>query len=610
MLAGAPGVRLLVTSQAPLRVAGERVFRLGALAVPEARVPADEALSYGAVALFADQAKAADRHFELTDANAEPVISLCRHLDGMALAIKLAAARLPLLGLQGLEARLGESLKLLGGNSRSAPTRQQTLRAALDWSHGLLDAQEQAVFRRLGVFAGGFTLALASAVASDEALDEWAVIDTLGALVDRSLVAAEGNAQPRYRLPESVREYAREKLDASGEQPRVQRQHAQAMALLMDEACASYWAMPDAPWLAAFAPEIDNVRAALDWSARHEPALAVATMGASSALFLLLGLAPEARRRFQALDAVAAPPLASNGVARFWMERSRLHWGISSTLMHEFASMAMAAYRDAGDDKGLYLSLRCVASSGALTLEQAQPLIDEMTRLERADWPPRVRSQRLLALASVLRSAGRLDGARDALVSLLDLAGASGLDLVAAFTQSGLAETHLALGNADEAVRLCRELVSARRHRKDNLILQALATLAGGLLMQGQVDEARGAIAELLATSRSRDWEWLGLHADLCALLAAREGRVEAAARLLGYADAAQQRTAGRVAGHAAARAQAGMLIQARLDERAFARLGADGAHMDPEAVCALTLTLPEPVPQPPDPGRGSRPVF
>ena len=231
-----PGVRLLVTSQAALKVDAERVFRLGALAIPDVGTSAAEAMHCGAVAVFVDQAQAADRRFELDANNVATVIALCRQLDGLALALKLAAARLPLLGLHGLEARLAERFKLLGGGSRSAPTRQQTLRAALDWSHGLLTAHEQIVFRRLGVFVGGFTLELAGAVARDDSMDEWAVIDTLAALVERSLVMADGGDPPRYRLLESAREYALLRLAESAELPDMQRRHAQATLALFEQA--------------------------------------------------------------------------------------------------------------------------------------------------------------------------------------------------------------------------------------------------------------------------------------------------------------------------------------------------------------------------------------
>ena len=145
------------------------------------------------------------------------MVDLCVHLDGVALAIKLAAARLPLFGLKGLQARLSERFRLLGQGPRSAPSRQQTLRAALDWSHALLSPQEQTVFRRLGVFASGFALDLAAKTACDDTLDEWAVIEALGALVDRSLVMLDAKADARYRLLESAREYALGKLDEAGE---------------------------------------------------------------------------------------------------------------------------------------------------------------------------------------------------------------------------------------------------------------------------------------------------------------------------------------------------------------------------------------------------------
>src|SRR5436305_2783124 len=282
VLRGVPDVRLVVTSQAPLRIDGEQVFRLGPLAVPEPGTRLDQARAHGAVALFAERAQAADRRFALTGSNVETVIALCRALDGVPLAIKLAAARLPLFGLQGLAARLGDCLHLLRGGERGTPARQQTLLAALDWSHGLLEPAAQAVFRRLGVFAGGFPLGMAGAVAGDEALDEWAVIDTLGSLVDRSLMAVEGGEEPRYRLLEAVRDYARLRLDAAGETHAVQGRHAHATAALVDAAYEAYWMQPDRAWLDRYAPDLDNVRTALDWATRCQPPPGLRLIGGAS----------------------------------------------------------------------------------------------------------------------------------------------------------------------------------------------------------------------------------------------------------------------------------------------------------------------------------------
>ncbi|TMH30806.1 MAG: hypothetical protein E6H58_13485 [Betaproteobacteria bacterium] len=583
-------VRLLVTSQAALKLDGEQVFRLDALSVAEPGTPAAQALDHGAVALFVSQAQSADRHFALTDANVASVIELCRHLDGVALAIKLAAARLPLLGLQGLTTRLADRFKLLAGAGRSAPTRQQTLRAALDWSHGLLAPAEQSVFRRLGVFAGGFTLELASAVASDDTLDEWAVVEALGTLVDRSLVAVDASERPRYRLPESARDYARLQLDEAGERQRVHARHAQVLAARMDEAYEAYWSTPDTPWLDAFAPEIDNVRAALDWSTRHEPALALRLAGASSLLFMLLGLAPEARKRCAALEDLVDTDDMSSAASRFWLEHSRLYWEVSSTLMRDFALKAAQRYRDAANARGLYLALRCAAGSSALPLAQASLMLDEMAGLERAEWPARLRCQRLLAQISVLKSEGRSAETRDALEALLALAKDSGLDAIASAALSGLADAHLALADPDAALRCARELIAGRSGRRDNFVLHALAAVAQALLAQGHIGDARAAIADFIATSRSRDWEWFGVYADLFALLAAREGRAEAAARLIGHADAACQRVGARDVQMARARVEAQGIVDARLAASAVAKLMVEGSRMDPEAVCSLTL--------------------
>ena len=210
IVTGAPTVRLLVTSQVLLKVEHERVLRLSPLGIPEVGTSAHDAMGYGAIGLFVDQARAADPRFQVTDENVGTVIELCRHLDGLALAIKLAAVRLPLFGLRGLKQRLVDRLKLLADGSRSAPTRQQTLRAALDWSYGLLSAEEQATFRHLGVFAGacGFSLDLAAAVAGQAGQDEWAVIEHVSTLRDHSLVVDDGADPPRYRLLESARDYA------------------------------------------------------------------------------------------------------------------------------------------------------------------------------------------------------------------------------------------------------------------------------------------------------------------------------------------------------------------------------------------------------------------
>lgn len=245
----APALHVVVTTQAPLKLAAERVFRIGALAVPQGPLPAAPALAFGAVALFVERAQAVESRFVLSDDSAPAVIELCRQLDGLPLAIELAAARAPMLGVQRLAQSMSDRLQVLTRSAnRLAPARQQTLRAALEWSHGLLDERERRVFRRLAVFAGSASLALIQQVVADApdegGLDEWAVLDALALLVERSLVAAlidDEETEPRYRLLESPRLFAQEQLREAGEHDALRQRHARAVARFFDTALAGYF---------------------------------------------------------------------------------------------------------------------------------------------------------------------------------------------------------------------------------------------------------------------------------------------------------------------------------------------------------------------------------
>ena len=215
----------LVTSQEPLRVDDEHVFRPEPLSLPTGDDPERIAAS-GAVALFVARAQAADRRFELCAENQTVVADICRRLDGIPLAIELAAARVPLLGIDGLRDKLDQRFHVLTKGRRASLRRHQTLRAALEWSHHLLAPAEQVVLRRLSVFAGGFTLEAAQQVAEDEqGIDRWDVLEHLGALVEKSLVVAEGDVIPRYRMLETTRLFALERLIESGESEHARRRH-------------------------------------------------------------------------------------------------------------------------------------------------------------------------------------------------------------------------------------------------------------------------------------------------------------------------------------------------------------------------------------------------
>jgi predicted ATPase/DNA-binding winged helix-turn-helix (wHTH) protein len=272
LLREVPGTRFLITSQEPLRVDDEFVFRLEPLSLPSSDDP-ERIADSGAVALFVARAQAAERRFELRSSNEAVVAEICRRLDGIPLAIELAAARVPLLGIEGLRDKLDQRFHVLIAGRRSSLRRHQTLRAALEWSHQLLEPAQQIVLRRLGVFAGGFTLEAAQQVAEDgQGIDNWDVLEHLGALVDKSLVVAEGDSVPRYRMLETTRLFALERLIESGESEDVRGRHRDHYLALAEECEPKLLLGETRRHLTRLDVERDNLFLALAWAPRADDA--------------------------------------------------------------------------------------------------------------------------------------------------------------------------------------------------------------------------------------------------------------------------------------------------------------------------------------------------
>jgi predicted ATPase len=279
LLAAAAGLVVLVTSRAVLRLSGEHEFAVPTLPVPPAGAAPDpeELRRYASVSLFTELAHAAVTGFELTAGNAAAVAEICRRLDGLPLAIELAAARVRLLPPQALASRLDQRFSVLTGGARDLPERQQTLRNTLEWSFGLLPAGEQALFARLGVFAGSFSLPAAEAVGAGSPDEGRAgrpgpVMDTLGALVDSSLVRPQtGGGEPRFALLETIREYARERLREGGDWVPAHDRHAAYFLALAEPAAADLAGLGQLAWLDRLETEHDNLWAAMSWLVDHGP---------------------------------------------------------------------------------------------------------------------------------------------------------------------------------------------------------------------------------------------------------------------------------------------------------------------------------------------------
>ncbi|MGB9465663.1 MAG: tetratricopeptide repeat protein, partial [Candidatus Acidiferrum sp.] len=269
LLAMSPNLKILVTSRAPLHVYGEHEFPVPPLALPDSRsMPSVEVLSQcPAVVLFVQRAIAAKPDFELNRENASSVTEICARLDGLPLAIELAAARVKVLSPSSLLARLASRLQLLTGGARDLPQRQQTLRAAMDWSYDLLNAAEQKLFRRLSVFVGGCNLEGVEAVCDTKGDLDLDLLDGVASIVDKSLVQQVEQAQgeSRFVMLETIREYALEKLQSSGEQSSTKRAHAAYCLVLAEEETSEQSGVEGAQWLERFAVEHDNFRAGLEW---------------------------------------------------------------------------------------------------------------------------------------------------------------------------------------------------------------------------------------------------------------------------------------------------------------------------------------------------------
>ena len=308
---GVPGISLLATSREPLGVEGEREYRLRPLDIPSPSplVSAAEALAFPAIQLFSDRVSAVVDDFALSDADVPLVVEICRRLDGLPLAIEFAAARVDVLGIRGVAARLGGSVQFLGGRRRAQLPRHRTMRSVLDWSYGLLSEEDRRFFRRLGIFSSSFSVKAAASVAMDAAQPQGDAVDLLGDLVSKSWLTADiGGAEPRFRLLETTRLYALEKLAESGEREEVARRHAEFCRDAFEPAAAEWEAGPTPEWLSTYGWRVDALRAALDWafSPSGDASIGISLTTAVVPLWMHLSLHEETRGRVkQALAALA-----------------------------------------------------------------------------------------------------------------------------------------------------------------------------------------------------------------------------------------------------------------------------------------------------------------
>ncbi|MDQ7859158.1 MAG: tetratricopeptide repeat protein [Armatimonadota bacterium] len=590
LLRQCPGLRVLATSREPLHIAGETALVVGPLAVPEAgRAGAGEIARAEAVRLFVDRATAAAPGFVLTDANARWVAEICRRLDGIPLAIELAAARLKMLPVEAIADRLGDRFRLLAGGARTALPRQQTLRATIEWSHALLADRERLLFRRLAVFAGGFTLEAAEAVCAGPDLPAIEVLDLLSRLVDKSLVLGPTPRAPgpaRFAMLESIREYAAEALLAAAEVAEVRRRHLGYFLGLAEQAEPLLRTGAQLVWFERLDPERENLRAAVAWG-REAPDAHDDVARLACVLWwfwMVRGNASEGREMLAA--AIALTPATEGGrVAR---GRAISGAGLLAWRQRDYAAAAALAEQgaavseQAGDPTGLAAALNVLAlvARDRGDLDRAEPLHRrslELWRREGNRWGEALALQNLgyiahrrgdydgaqrccdasLAIfrmlgdrwgvATVLYILGRValrrgddDRARALNEEALALFKEIGNHELFAFTTGNLGYLAVRRGEYGRAAALLAEALAAFREAGDRRgVADVLAAQGQMAAAQGDHETARRLYAQSLAANAELS-NRQGIAEDLerlAAVAAAGAGHARAA-RLLAAADA------------------------------------------------------------------------
>jgi non-specific serine/threonine protein kinase len=629
LLLACPGLRILATSREALGVAGEQPFPVPPLSLPglgvrcwglgvgegvrSVRTPnpqhpspstehatpnpqrptPDTLLQYEAVRLFAERATLSQPRFTLCAANGAAVAEICCRLDGIPLAIELAAARLKVLSVEQIAARLDDVFRLLTGGSRTALPRHQTLRATMDWSYDLLSPPERVLLRRLSVFAGGWTLEAAEAVGVGDGIEEWEVLDLLTSLVGKSLILyEERGGEGRYRLLETVRQYARERLLDSAETAAVWDRHLAWAAMLAERAGPELRGPRQGEWLERLEREHDNLRAALRWPGA--PGQAEAGLRLCGALWLfwdVRGYWTEGREHLarllalpgaEARTAARAEALSGAGVLA-WLQND---WGAARALHEE----SLTIFRELGDKQGVANSLRLLGEvardqgdwgAARALLEDGLAIFRELGNKWGIAWS-------LRALGWVAFEQGDCGAARALLEQSLAIHRDLGDKWGIAWSLRALGWVAFEQGDCGAARAFSEEgLPLFRALGNKEGAAGTLMNLGGVAREQGDYPVARSLFEECLAIFRElgqREGIVRGLGG--LAVVAAAHGQPERAARLFGAAEGLREGIGAPLPRADRAEHRSITAVRAALGEEAFAAAWAEGRAMGlPQAV-------------------------
>ena len=505
LLDGCPSVRILSTSRESLRVPGEVTWQVPSLAFPDPNrlPPLDELAAMPAVRLFVERAAAARSGFVLTSRIAPAVAGIVAHLDGMPLALELAAARVRMLTPEQILGRLNDAFHILAGGSRTAPTRQQTLRATLDWSHALLSEPEQILFQRLSVFAGGWDLDTAESFCGGDGIERPGVLDLLERLVDKSLVVVdESGSTARYRLLEPIRQYAREHLRASADAERMPRRHFAYFLALAEEADIGLRSSKQSAWFWRLGRELDNVRAALGWAERQgEVTLGLRLAVALGWFWFSDAWWAEGDRWLETFLVRGDATTADRAKALVEMGRLAMsHGQYERTVRLE--EEALALYRLLGDASGTVLALIVLAfgQGFAGNMATALPVAQEALQIAEQGEDVWVHSWALDALAEMLRLAGEYPAAEARYRECIRLLQEHGMSLDAALVTVELGFNSLHQARFEEAGALARDALAVLRDHGARMYVPECLVILAAVATEGQPQRA----AQLFGAAEAR----------------------------------------------------------------------------------------------------------
>jgi predicted ATPase/DNA-binding XRE family transcriptional regulator len=556
-----PRVHVLATSRELLGIPGEKIVHVPTLSVPKtqngAALTVRDALSYGAVALFVDRAKDADSRFDLTQPLVGTVVEICRRLDGIALAIELAAARVSILSVSDLARKLDEHFLISIGGKRTAPPRHRTMRALLDWSYELLDKQEQSVLRHLSIFTGGFSLELARDLfAHDQRIDENTVLDTLASLVDKSLVQCDSrDGATRYRLLEPTRQYASEKLRQHGEAADAPRALALALLALV-ERFAGWPFISDHVWRSQVQFERENWRAALQWAFGLEGDVLIGQRLVGEFIDVLYSVETSAEDMRWVKRAMDTCDDGTPSSVRAKLELAQVIGSLPlGRLLEEetldAAERALHLFEEARDPLGVAVAQMFIGEWLIYKryVAEGESILRAALDVARANGAQRLVAYITRTLSVARAFAGDLDAAQALMREVLGMYEVAECSRQQAILRVSVAEYVFRAGDAQAALEMTLETVDTlREYNLLQFISLTLNNAAAYAMALARFDEARSYARDaiILAAEAGFGWQlaWASQHLAAVAALRLDQADVdhraglEIAARSLGFSDA------------------------------------------------------------------------